>query len=139
MNAKILCPLLLCLLTLPAVAADFKVIVNTSNPATTLTKDQISEYLMKRTLVWPDGRAVVAVDQRPDSPVRAAFSLQIIGRAATAVKNHWHQQIFSGRAIPPAERNGDHAVIEFVKASPGAVGYVSASADTTGVKVITVR
>jgi len=47
------------------------------------------------------------------------------------------QQIFSGRDVPPPQKS-EAAVISFVRSNENAIAYVSAGADTAGLKVITV-
>ena len=95
--------------------------------------------LMKKNARWPDGTAVTAVDQAGGSEVRDAMSRQIHGRSSAAVRSYWQQQIFSGRDVPPVEKNSDEQVLAFVRANPGAIGYVSPAASTAGVKVLAVR
>jgi ABC-type phosphate transport system substrate-binding protein len=56
-----------------------------------------------------------------------------------AIVAAWQQEIFAGREIPPAEKPGDAAVIAFVKANPGAIGYVASFSPTEGVRVVDVR
>ena len=53
------------------------------------------------------------------------------------------EPILRGRCAVAAQkgavRASDDEVLAFVRATPGAIGYVSAGASTSGVKVITVR
>jgi ABC-type phosphate transport system substrate-binding protein len=79
------------------------------------------------------------VDQGKASSVRAAFSKAVLGRPVSAVESYWQQQIFSGKDVPPAAKGSDDEVVTFVKANPGAIGYVSAGASTAGVKVVDVK
>ena len=46
---------------------------------------------------------------------------------------------FSGRGVPPPQLDSDEAVLRYVRARRGAIGYVSQAAATSGVKVIGVR
>ena len=79
------------------------------------------------------------VDLSANSPVREAFSLAIHERDVNAVKSYWQRQIFSGRGVPPPEKASDSEVLAFVRANPGAVGYVSSgTAVGSGVKVLEV-
>lgn len=129
----------LCLLvaTAPGRAAEgFQIVVHRANPATTLTRDQVSKMFLKKIARWGDGQAVSPVDQRATSPVRARFSTAIHRKDASAVLAYWNQMIFSGRDVPPPERASDAAVIAFVRANPGAIGYVTAA--TAEVKVVDV-
>jgi len=63
---------------------------------------------------WDDGNKIRPVDQKLTSFVREEFSKKVLGKSVTAVKNYWHQQIFSGRGVPPPEKNSDRAVISYV-------------------------
>jgi ABC-type phosphate transport system substrate-binding protein len=120
-------------------AEDYKVIANSGVGAASLTKDQVSQMFLKKLAKWPDGKAVVPVDQAKAAAVREAFSKAVLGRGAAAVVAFWQQQIFSGADVPPAEKANEADVIAFVKATPGAIGYVSAGADAGDCKVIAVN
>jgi ABC-type phosphate transport system substrate-binding protein len=78
----------------------------------------------------------LVVDQTDRSSVREEFSRVVHGKSAAAVKSTWNQQIFSGRDVPPVEKSSDGDVVAFVRATPGAVGYVSDGANTEGLHVI---
>ena len=67
------------------------------------------------------------------------FSKSIHGKTAAAVKSYWNQQIFSGREVPPVEKKSDAEVLSFVRSTPGAIGYVSDTASTDGVRVVTIN
>ena len=123
----------------PVSAADaFKLVVNSANPVTSIDRKDAAKFFVKRSTSWDDGESVSPVDQAPDSSVRESFSESVHGRSVTAVKSFWQKQIFSGRSVPPPEVTGDAAVIDYVKKNRGAIGYVSADADTNGVKTVTV-
>ncbi len=125
----------------PAAAADpgFKIVVNASNTTTSITKEQLSRCFMKQTNTWINGATVTPVDQSATSPVRVEFSTAIHDRDVNAVKSYWQRQIFSGRGVPPPEKATDQEVLAFVRANPGAVGYVSSGTSIgDGVKVLEV-
>jgi len=128
----------LLLLPLSASAASFKVIVNNAVNVSSLSRKEVSDLFMKRTPKWSNGTPVVPVDQSDRSAVREEFSKAIHGKPTAAVKSYWQQQIFSGRDVPPVEKTSDAEVLALVRSNPGAVGYVEAAADTSGVKVLTV-
>jgi ABC-type phosphate transport system substrate-binding protein len=122
---------------LPAAAADFKVVVHPDNPLGELTTTELSRLFLKKTLRWPEGRPVQPVE--PGTPrLRERFAQAVHGKSLDAVKAYWNQLIFSGRDVPPLEKADDAGVLAYVRANPGAVGYVSPGADTAGVKVLLV-
>lgn len=111
-----------------AETADFKVVINASNPTDSVTKKELSGLFLKKDLTWPDGQAVSAVDLKPDSPIRVEFTSAIHGKKVSAIKSYWQRQIFQGKAVPPMERSTEAEVLAFVAKKPGAVGYVSSAA-----------
>ena len=120
-------------------AGGYQIVVNPSNPAAAVSAAQLSRMFLKKLPKWDHGATVVPVDQPAEAAVRAEFSKAVHGKAVAAVAAYWQQQIFAGRDVPPAEKAGDEAVLAFVRANPGAVGYVSAAANTSGVKVLEVK
>jgi len=113
-------------------AQGYVVIVNSAGDAS-LSKDDISKAFLKK------GSSLVAVDQGKGAAVRDAFSKAVLGRPASAVATYWQQQIFAGKDVPPSEKGSDADVIAFVKSNPKAIGYVSAGADVSGVKAVSVQ
>ena len=136
---RVLAVLLLLTSTVAAETVQFKVIVNRSVKSDSLTKQQVSDLFLKKTTKWTDGTAVAPIDQPDSSAVREAFSKEIHGKPASAVKSYWTKQIFSGRDLPPMEKKTDAEVVAYVRATAGAIGYVGESAETDGVSVVTVR
>ena len=121
----ILIPLLSLVGRTAGAAGSYVVIVNTANPTTTLSRDAVARIFLKRATVWPNGKSATPVDLADTSAVRAAFSKAVLSRDVAAVKGFWQGAIFSGRAVPPAERPSEAAVVDFVRSNPYAVGYVS--------------
>jgi hypothetical protein len=101
--------------------------------------DLLTDLFLKRTTRWSDGEHVRPVDLKPTSSVRKRFSESVLKRSVSAVRSYWQQRIFSGRALPPPELESEQAVIRYVSKHPGGIGYVGRDAETTGVKVLTVR
>ena len=110
---------------------EFKVVINHANSTTSITKANLSDCFMKQaeTYTWISGHPLIPVDLAADSEARRAFSTEIHGRDVNAVKSYWQRQIFTGKAVPPQEKATDDEVLAFVRENPGAVGYVSASAE----------
>ena len=141
MTRRIFLVVALAALLAPAMshAQDYQVVVNSANPTDILTKDQLGKMFLKKIVKWDTGTPIVPVDQTATSAVRASFNKAVHAKPASAIASYWQQQIFAGRDVPPAEKAGDAAVLAFVKANPGAIGYVSAGGATDGVKVLSIR
>ena len=128
------------LLVSPAVAqSDFQVIVHKDNPKTEFTKKDLDKIFLKRDKTWDHGPTIEPVNLPDDSKTRDQFSEEIHGRSTSSIESYWQRQIFSGRGVPPEELDDDDAVIAFVTANPGGIGYVGSGTklpDT--VKAITI-
>jgi len=116
----------------------FLVVVHPENRVSALTPEELSDLFLKRSTRWPDGTAVLPVDQPANSRARETFSKAVFGRSPTAMVAHWQQQIFSGRGVPPPQFETDSAVLEYVASNVGAVGYISATAQLGKVNVVEV-
>lgn len=114
----------------------FVVIVHPDTEVGRLGADEVSRIFLKKTERWEDGSRIFPVDQVETSPVRVAFSRAVHGRAVAAIKAYWQQRIFSGRDVPPPEKISDREVVEFVRATPGAIGYVSTGTAPRGVVTV---
>jgi len=119
--------------------SSYKVIVNPNSAVSSVSKAELAAVFLKKASKWSDGTPAAPVDQSSDADVRAEFSREVLSRPTAAIRAYWNQMAFSGRNIPPAEKSSDADVVAFVRSTPGAVGYVRASAATPGVKVVSIR
>lgn len=121
----------------------FQVIVNPSNPITSVDQKFLAQAFLKKAVLWPnsdsDQEVIQPVDLAPESPTRHQFSERVLSRSVTGVKNYWQQAIFSGRDVPPPELPSDEEVINYVVSHEGSIGYVSNQAKTHDVKVVTIK
>jgi ABC-type phosphate transport system substrate-binding protein len=121
----------------PVQAADqpFLVVAHPATPVTELSRTQLSRLFLKKSTQWPDGSSVRPVE--PLAPaLRQAFAHQVHDRTLADLAAYWNALIFSGRELPPLEKASDADLLAYVRATPGAIGYVTAGADTAGVKVV---
>ena len=117
----------------------FKIIVNQDSDVTSLTKKQVSRLFLKKAKTWDNDLKVAPVDLPSGTDARGNFSKEIHGKSVAAVKAYWQHRVFSGRDVPPPEKESDDSVVAFVRNNPGAIGYVSENADLRGVKVVAVN
>ena len=117
----------------------FVVVVNDQNGVASAPRVLVSRYFLKKATHWESGAIALPVDLPPDSPVRRAFSRRVLAKSVMSIKAYWQQQIFSGREVPPPEKETEADVLEFVRANGSAIGYVSPVAVLPrGVRVLTV-
>lgn len=122
-----------------AVADDtaYKVIVNRDNPITTIDRNFLRNAYLKKATTWPHGETVRPIDLK--SPVRPPFTREILGKTPAQLRSFWNQQLYSGKNVPPPEVESARAVIAYVAAHPGAVGYIPANVDPGTTHVVVVK
>ena len=110
--------------------ADQFVIANTS---VSVSGDEVREvYLGEKQFAGE--LKLVPVD---NAAVQSLFLSRVLRMTSARYETAWIKKSFrEGLAIPPV-RSGNIETIEFVRRTPGAVGYVAADKPPTGVVVIT--
>lgn len=108
----------------------FQVVVHPSNASPALLASEVSRIFLKQRSSWPHDEtlAVDPVDLNRDSAVREAFSQRVHGKSAAAISSQWLRAMVAGTGVGPQEKGSDAEVLAYVRANPGAVGYVAAAA-----------
>jgi hypothetical protein len=120
-------------------SAGYLVIVSASNPASWLSRAEVASCYLGERRQWPDGGVVVVLDQSLKSPVRAAFSQEVLGQSVDAVQSHWMKLITTGRGRPPLTAT-EEEIVSLVAKERRMVGYVSAELTLPpSVKAVPVR
>ena len=119
------------------VRGGYKVVANPSVSVSSISREELSRIFLKKTTKFHDGHAASPVDLLTSSPVRDNFSRDVHGKPTSAVEAYWQQQVFSGREVPPPEKN-EGAALDFVRSNSNGIAYVSSAADAGGLRVINV-
>jgi len=122
---------------LAAQEAGYVVVVNSASPVKSISRTELSRIFLKRKTQWATGETAVPVDLGEQSTSRSAFSKDVHHKSVGAVKAFWQQQIYSGRETPPVEKASEDELLQAVRTTPAAVGYVSAGRNLgSGVRVL---
>jgi ABC-type phosphate transport system substrate-binding protein len=119
--------------------AAFQVIVNPDNGVASLDATFVRDAYLKRVTTWENGDTVRPVDLTTRYPAREAFARDVLGKTLPQLRSYWNQQIFSGRGVPPPELDSEAAVIRYVLANRGAIGYLPAGVSPQPARAIEVR
>ncbi len=126
----------LCLAT-GALAQKLAVIVNVSNPASSITKEQVQDFYYRKVRQWPDGTALRFFDRGEDSPERSDFLKSVMKKTARQLDQYWISQKLVSGASAPTPVGPDRLVESLVSRFPGGMSYVSESfVPSKGVKVL---
>ncbi len=121
-----------------ALGAEFVVIANRGVSAGSLGKSDLEAMFLGEKTKWYDGKPVrIAVLEEGDA--HKAFLQTVVGKTPSQFGNHWKKQVFTGKAAAPKTFGDGSALLEYVAATPGAIGYVGAGKAGSSVKTISVR
>jgi ABC-type phosphate transport system substrate-binding protein len=117
--------------------ADVVAVVSSKNPITALSKSQVTDIFLGKTVRFPDGTQAVPIDQEEGSPARDVFYATFAGKSPAQIKSYWTKVIFTGRGQPPKAVSNSVEVIKLIAANPQAISYIERSAVDSTVKVLT--
>jgi ABC-type phosphate transport system substrate-binding protein len=140
--AQLVLAMLLCLglrAAPAAAAADVVVIGNPQLDISSISVQMVADLYLGRAVQLNTGQRVEVVDLPPGHPVRDEFYSGILGRDPDQIRAYWAKRIFTGKGTPPLVRGDEAAVVRWVAAEPGRIGYVSRSAVTDSVQVLLSR
>ena len=118
---------------------DYKIIVHPGNPIAELDRQFLREAYLRKASDWDGGAEIRPIDLASRFPVRERFVQDVLNKTPSQLKNYWNQQIFSGKGTPPPEAASPDAVVAYVLANPGAIGYLPLDADAGGAKLIRIK
>ncbi len=119
-------------------AGDVIVICNDSVPAGSLSRDNIQEMFLGRKTRWGDGQKIT-LSLLKDSEANDVFLEEYVEKTPPQFRDYWKKQAFTGRGRVPDTFATPQEIIEFVTNTPGAIGYIPASAYQSRVKSITIE
>jgi len=119
-------------------AADLKVIANSSVGASSVSADELKAVFLATKTSLSDGSHVEPVLEKSGA-VHEEFVQRYLGKTDAALQTYYRSLVFTGKASMPKALASDAEVVAYVAKTKGAVGYVSAAADTAGVKVLSVQ
>jgi ABC-type phosphate transport system substrate-binding protein len=91
-------------------------------------------YALKKDF-WTSNIQIVPVNREASSAERERFSEAVFKMSPQELTEYWNRLSFQGR-FPPLIQTSDDAVLGFVRSVPGAIGYINANQQPTGVKIL---
>lgn len=117
-------------------ADDLVIIANNSVKAEVISQNELRDVFLGDANSLGGSHVLPVVLQK--GPVHDAF-LQLVGKSEPVFEATWRKQVFTGKGSMPHACVSEDALIAFVGATPGAVGYVSAGKSPAGVKVLKIK
>ncbi len=130
-------PLLWTILPEPLRAEEMIAVIVPAAPLLTdaPSREELASIYGRKKLFWENGARIIPVNLPAAHRLRRSFSRLVLGALPEAMAAYWNAQYFHGIA-PPYVLASEEAVLQFVATTPGAIGYVSASAVNRQVRVL---
>ena len=113
----------------PCLADEFVI----AHPSVSLSKDDVRDvYLGEKQ--FAESVKLVPVD---NAAVQEQFLSRVLKMSAAKYETAWIKKSFRDGLAAPSMRASDAETVEFVRRTPGAVGYVAAAKPPAGVVVVT--
>ena len=119
-------------------AADVKVIANASVTATAVSPEELKQVFLETKSSLSDGSRVEPVLAKGGA-AHEEFLKQYVGKTDAALSTYYRSLVFTGKGSMPKTLTSDAEIAAYVAKTKGAIGYVSASADAGGAKVLQVK
>ncbi len=98
------------------------VIANSSDKE--LTGDALKKIYLGKKTSWSDGSKVIIATLKSGA-VTDSFMSNKVGKNESQFKMVWKKLVFTGQGVMPKSFDDEKALIDFVAANKGAIGYVS--------------
>ncbi len=108
------------------------VVANADTP--TLSEDALQKIYLGKVVAIA-GKPVIPVNLARGSKLRKEFMEQILSQEDDKYVAYWTVRRYIGKGSPPREFDSVESQLEYLRNTPGAIGYVDANmADTPGLK-----
>ena len=105
-------------------ADELVVIVNDSNPVSTMSASAVKQHFLKDKKVWEFGQKVRPADCTFDEDARLVFLSKVLGMTEIEIERYWIEQQYVKGEKPPSTMDDDSSVMRFVAKFDGAIAFV---------------
>jgi len=140
MKKSTLAAMFFCLVLGSAVARAQEAVIVTNNSvkASEVTSDELREVFTGNKTSLKDGSHVTPVTLKGGES-HEAFLKKYVGKSDSAFRAGWRSLVFTGQGAMPKTFDTEAALVDYVAATPGAIGYVSKGASNDKVKILEVK
>ena len=88
-----------------------------------LTREKLALIYKRKILYWDNDTKIQPVNLPISHALRSSFSQLLLGQSPEDMESFWNDMYFHG-ILPPYVLGSEEAVIRFIAATPGSIGYV---------------
>ena len=100
------------------------VIVSPSLMTIKLDRDLLRAVFTMRVREWPDGSPVRVFVLPDDDPLSDVFYRERLGMYSYVLRRAWDRMVFTGTGFAPTVVRSEGEMLERVRSTPGAIGFV---------------
>jgi ABC-type phosphate transport system substrate-binding protein len=115
---------------------DIAVVVNKANVSPPMNRSQLSALFKARSTQFPRGGRATPVNLPPESSVRQAFDMAVLGLTPEEVERFWLDSKIRSGTGSPRHLPGPSALVRFVSGDETSIGYVPVSELSDAVRVV---
>jgi hypothetical protein len=116
---------------------DVMIVVNPRSAVSQITETQLRDIFIGSRSQFEGGVHAIPVLLK-GGPAHEVFLHRHIGETPAEFRGRWRKAVFTGQGSMPKEFLSEAALLEYVAATPGAIGYVSRVNNPEAVRVLTV-
>jgi hypothetical protein len=105
-------------------APSVDVIVSPSLTSTKLDRSLLRAVFTMRLRQWPDGSPIRVFVLPDHDPLSDQFYRERLGMYSYVLRRAWDRMVFTGTGLAPTVVRTEREMIERVRSTPGAIGYV---------------
>jgi ABC-type phosphate transport system substrate-binding protein len=118
--------------------AQVAVIANSSVKASSVSADELRDVFTGDKSSLKDGSKVSPVTLKGGA-VNDAFLKQYVGKNDAAFRTAWRSLVFTGQGSMPKAFDTEAQMVDYVAATPGAIGYVGSGTPHDRAKTLVVK
>jgi ABC-type phosphate transport system substrate-binding protein len=111
------------------------VVVHPDVPDEQVSRQHLKRIYLGKASRWEGGLSIHPVVFQGD-PAHAWFVEEYLDRSPESFSVYWKRMVFTGKGRPPLAFDDPAALGDYVRSTPGAIGFLPAGADTTGLRVV---
>ncbi len=127
----------------PKEAQAIEIIANSNVLQQTISTNQLLAIYLGRRRTWPGGVGIKVVMLKQRNSLHNKFCRDVLHITPRKVKHSWDRVVFSGTGRGATEVKTQQEMLQVIKDTPGAVGYIDRSAavfeEEVGINVLTLE
>ena len=118
--------LVLSFLAAASASADLLIIVNEATAQEEINQAMVKNVFLGRKTQWDNGDTIFPATLKR-GPVHGAFLKSFVKKSPSQYLTFWRQVIFTGMGTPPKSFATEAELVDYVRTTSGAIGYIDSA------------